>query len=103
MSNFSIKLDQNKIDNLKQTFKDDIKPNNNEYMDTFIQNDDVTISIYNSGKVVFQGKDAFFYASAYLDQKKARQAGSDEVGTGDVFGPVVICAAIVEEEDYPYI
>ena len=103
MSNFSIKLDEKKIAVLKETFRDYIKENKNEYVDTFIQKDDLTITIYKSGKVVFQGNDAFFYASAYLDNKKNPQAGSDEVGTGDVFGPVVVCAAIVEEKDFPYI
>ena len=103
MSTFSIKLDDKKINQLKETFKDHIKNNPNEYIDTFIQKDDITISIYKSKKVVFQGNDAFFYASAYIDNKKIRQAGSDEVGTGDVFGPVVICASIVEIEDYDYI
>ena len=103
MSTFSFKLDDAKIVQLKETFKEYIKPNPNEYIDTFIQKDDLTITIYKSGKVVFQGNDAFFYAQAYIDVKKARQAGSDEVGTGDAFGPVVVCAAIVEEEDYTYI
>ena len=103
MSNFSFKLDDEKILKLKETFKEYIKENKNEYIDTFIQKEDLTISIYKSKKVVFQGNDAFFYASAYLDNKKSRQAGSDEVGTGDVFGPVVVCAAIVEVEDYDYI
>lgn len=103
MSNFSFKLDENKIQQIKVTFKDFIKPNSNEYIDTFIQKDDLTISIYKSGKVVFQGNDAFFYASSYIETKKARQAGSDEVGTGDVFGPIVVCAAIIEEDDYPFI
>ena len=100
MSNISLKLDAEKIARLKQTFKDCIKNNPNEYIDTFIQRDDLTISIYKSGKVVFQGNDAFFYASAYLDKKLARQAGSDEVGTGDYFGPVCVCACIVEENEF---
>ena len=103
MSNFSFKLDEARIAKLKETFRDYIRDNRNEYVDTFIQKDDLTITIYKSGKVVFQGNDAFFYASAYLETKVSRQAGSDEVGTGDVFGPVVVCAAIVEEEDYPFI
>ncbi len=103
MSNFTIKLDKDKIAKLKDTFRNDIKPNANEYIDTFIQNDNVTISIYTSDKVVFQGNDAFFYASAYIDQKENPQAGSDEVGTGDYFGPVCVVAAIVEKDDYPYI
>ena len=103
MGNFSFKLDKEKIETLKDTFKEYIKPNSNEYIDTFIQKEDLTISIYKSDKVVFQGNDAFFYAQAYLNTKKNRQAGSDEVGTGDIFGPVVVCSAIVEEDDYPFI
>ncbi len=103
MGNFSVKLDDEKIAKLKNTFRDDIRNNPNEYIDTFIQRDDLTISIYKSKKVVFQGEDAFFYAEPFLIKKHIRQAGSDEVGTGDVFGPVVVCAAIVEEDDYDYI
>jgi len=103
MSNFSIKLEKDKINKLKELFKDDIKQSNNQYIDTFIQNDDITISIYTNDKVVFQGKDAFVYASGFIDKQENRQAGSDEVGTGDVFGPVVVCACIIEKEDYPYI
>lgn len=103
MGNFSFKLSDEKISALKNTFKEYIKPNSNEYIDTFIQKEDLTISIYTSKKVVFQGNDAFFYAQSYIDTKKTRQGGSDEVGTGDVFGPVVVCAAIVEIEDYPFI
>ena len=103
MATFSFKLDQEKIAKIKNTFNEYIRSNPNEYIDTFIQKDDLTISIYKTNKVVFQGNDAFFYASAYIDSKKTRQAGSDEVGTGDCFGPVVVCSAIVELEDYEYI
>ena len=103
MSTFSIRLSDENIARLKDTFREYIKPSPSEYIDTFIQKDDLTISVYGSNKVVFQGNDAFFYASAYLDVKQTRQAGSDEVGTGDCFGPVVVCASIVEVEDYDYI
>ena len=103
MATFSVKLTDEKIAILKDTFKEYIKKSPNEYIDTFIQKEDLTISIYTSNKVVFQGNDAFFYAQAYLESKQNRQAGSDEVGTGDAFGPVIVCAAIVEEDDYPYI
>lgn len=103
MASFSFKLSKEKIEILKNTFKDYIKPNKNDYIDTFIQKEDLTISIYKTGKVVFQGNDAFFYAQAYIDTNKFRHAGSDEVGTGDCFGPVVVCASIIEVEDYPFI
>lgn len=103
MATFSFKLDDEKILKLKNTFKEYIKTNPNEYIDTFIQKDDLSISIYKTKKVVFQGNDAFFYAQAYIDSKHIRHAGSDEVGTGDCFGPVVVCASIIEESDYEYI
>lgn len=72
------------------------------------------ITCYESGKTVFQGKDAALYASPFLNDEPDRkeikkasgnghdifpQAGSDEVGTGDYFGPVCVCATIVTEED----
>lgn len=71
------------------------------------------ITCYTSGKTVFQGKDAEVYASPFLSSKTETtkkkssgnghdifpQAGSDEVGTGDYFGPVCVCATIVTEED----
>ena len=103
MATFSFKLSKDKIARIKDTFCEYIKPNTNEYIDTFIQKDNLTISIYKTDKVVFQGNDAFFYAQAYIDVKNIRQAGSDEVGTGDCFGPVVVCGAIVEENDYDFI
>ena len=103
MGTFSFKLDKDKINKIKYTFKDYIKNNPNEYIDTFIQKDDLSISIYKTDKVVFQGNDAFFYAQSFIDTKKERQAGSDEVGTGDCFGPVVVCASIVEIDDYDFI
>ena len=99
MSNISLKLDDSKIDKLKQTFKEYIKPSNNEYIDTFIQKEGLTISIYSSKKVLFQGNDAFYYAEAFIDKKFNKQAGSDEVGTGDYFGPVCVCACILEENN----
>lgn len=63
-----------------------------------IKTQDCTITAYTSGKVVFQGKDV-----SWLEEEKTNQvfpqAGSDEVGTGDYFGPVVVAACIVENEE----
>ncbi len=65
------------------------------------------ITCYSSGKTVFQGKDAEVYASAFMKPVQTSvhaepvlpQAGSDEVGTGDYFGPVCVCACIVHDTD----
>ncbi|MFC7393702.1 ribonuclease HIII [Scopulibacillus cellulosilyticus] len=79
---------------------------------------DCTITAYKSGKVLFQGKSAELEASKwqagseafpaskkktvnrtvshkYLPPKNISQLtviGSDEVGTGDYFGPITVCA-----------
>lgn len=73
------------------------------------------ITCYTSGKTVFQGSDAEVYASPFqtasapsaeavalpgtVSHDTLPQAGSDEVGTGDYFGPVCVCATIVRPED----
>lgn len=101
MNTISLKLPKDKINKIKETFKDDIKPSKNEYIDTFISRESLTISIYTNDKVVFQGSDALFYAQDFIEKKVCRQAGSDEVGTGDFFGPVCVCACIVEEDQFP--
>ncbi|EZP76407.1 ribonuclease HIII [Parageobacillus genomosp. 1] len=70
-----------------------------------------TITAYRSGKVLFQGKEAEREAAKWMkqsDQKEtpvsqprlaaASAIGSDEVGTGDYFGPVVVTAAYVAKD-----
>lgn len=66
-----------------------------------IKMSDCTITAYESGKVVFQGEGAEFYAGVTPTTSPSQvfpQAGSDEVGTGDYFGPVVVCATYIEEQ-----
>ena len=58
------------------------------------------ITCYTSGKTVFQGPDAHIYAAPFQTADMILpQAGSDEVGTGDYFGPVCVCAAVITEND----
>lgn len=80
-----------------------------------IKTSECTITAYESLKVVFQGEGASFYADIYGESvsKTSKQAipkqtstkqsypqcGSDEVGTGDYFGPVVVCAVCIKETD----
>lgn len=81
--------------------------------------DDTVITMYTSGKVMFQGVSADVDASmwATLDGTQAQEnkkedvskyhlcssVGSDEVGTGDYFGPIVVTAAYVKREDVSYL
>ncbi len=63
--------------------------------------DGCSITCYNSGKTVFQGRDAELYAAPFRTGMTdiLPQAGSDEVGTGDFFGPVCVSAVYLRESD----
>lgn len=96
--------------------------NANEYIDFFANKGGTTITIYSSKKddvykVVFMGESSLdeariFDENASLNEVKvktapkkaswiclATQFGSDEVGTGDFFGPITVAAALVKESD----
>ncbi len=78
---------------------------------------DTVITLYTSNKVMFQGVSADVDATMWKemmgitdqpkeDFSKYRQCssvGSDEVGTGDYFGPIVVTAVFVPLEDISYL
>lgn len=85
------------------------------------QDEDTVITMYESGKVMFQGVsadvDAAMWGVALENTKEKKEAqkkidakyyncnsvGSDEVGTGDYFGPIVVTACYVTKEDIPFL
>ena len=85
------------------------------------QDGDTVITMYESGKIMFQGTTADVDSSMWLemdgqskkDSKEIKEKekkyyycssiGSDEVGTGDYFGPIVVTASYVKETDIPYL
>lgn len=91
---------------------------------------DTVVTLYNSGKAVFQGRDADLAADFWIetekinsgsakvsssDEKKEKKEferkiplrvssiGSDEVGTGDFFGPIVVSATYVAKENVDFL
>ncbi len=71
------------------------------------------VTVYASGKVMFQGKRAeetyFFWCEVFaivpIDKKAPKKTdfftpsiGSDESGVGDYFGPLTVCAVYVDEK-----
>jgi len=95
--------------------------------------EDTVITLYESGKVVFQGMSADVDANIWKEMEKkisgkdpdekisksgtekkefsyedrklysADTIGSDEVGTGDYFGPIVVTATYVSKENIPFL
>ena len=97
---------------------------------------DTVVTLYTSGKAVFQGKDADLASEYWIETEKinsgfvnftnsdnktktketlkqepidkrdfmnCNSCGSDEVGTGDYFGPIVVTASYVKKEDVSYL
>lgn len=100
--------------------------NNGEYIVFFAKLEGLIISIYSSKKeneykLMFMGYDPLKEAirwdkDAKINPKKEKttpkkaswiclenQIGSDEVGTGDLFGPICVAAALVKESDIQYL
>ena len=104
----TLKLSSSQEDQLFQTFYNN-KAKAPAYARWQLRCENCVITCYESGKTVFQGKDAEVYASPFMQEPSVPlqaeitdtgtlpQAGSDEVGTGDYFGPVCVCATIVDD------
>lgn len=121
-------------DNIKEKmiafYKDKLRPKTPPYAIFQAQEADTIITLYESGKVMFQGVSADIDANLWIDmerhlnhriidisgdkkkeQKKEDDSfyfymntiGSDEVGTGDFFGPIVVTAAYAKKEDISFL
>lgn len=90
---------------------------------------DTIVTLYESGKAMFQGVSADIEAGMwesigkdkenidyFIDREEVKEkkeettipidissVGSDEVGTGDYYGPIVVTASYVNKEDIPFL
>lgn len=115
MALISFKIDIETKDKIIDFYKDYQKENNGLYICFFAKTDDFVVTIYESKKgykVVFNGKNAEYEASIFSlvneeTPKKEKinaeyltfssQIGSDEVGFGDFFGPLVVVGVYFDE------
>lgn len=120
MGNVVHKLTQNEIQNLMSKIQFETS-NLPQGMKARTKHQNTTINIYNSGKVMFQGKSAETVAlqllpndasatptastkpstnvSSTIKYNSHNCIGSDEAGSGDYFGPLTVCAAYVSEKN----
>lgn len=114
--NIVIKVDEETKQKMIAYYKDKIRDKKIPYAIFQAQEEDTVITLYESGKAMFQGISADVDASmwAMLQDKKEEtnneedlyhitSIGSDEVGTGDYFGPVVVCATYVNIKDIKFL
>lgn len=103
MNYFTIKLSKLQIENLLGLCKSYLIKDENKYVLFHCVKDKCEIIAYQTGSVVIKGND--IYEKVRLIKEKLKivdyeAIGSDEVGTGDLFGPVVVCATIVRKKDF---
>ena len=118
----TIQVNQETRDKIINFYASIQKENKGQYILFFGQNKDLTITVYSSKKedsfkVFFIGELALSEAHRWDKDAKPtepkenkaptkacwevldNQIGSDEVGTGDFFGPICVCAAYVKASD----
>ena len=119
--NVVIKVNDEVKQKMIEYYKDKVRDKVIPYVVFQAQEEDTVITLYESGKCMFQGTSADVDAAMWgtiLDntkekkeeQKKADQkyyncsaVGSDEVGTGDYFGPIVVTACYVPKDEIPFL
>lgn len=117
--NIVIKVDDEVKKKMIEYYKDKTRDKKIPYVIFQAEEEDTVITMYESGKVMFQGKSADVDASMWeitlantnnQEKSKAEEkfyycnsVGSDEVGTGDYFGPIVVTASYVKIEDIDFI
>ncbi len=119
--NVVIRVDDDTKKEMIEYYKDKMRDKKIPYVVFQAQEEDTVITMYESGKVMFQGKSADIDASHWgieIEEKKqakedtrkkydkyyhSNSIGSDEVGTGDYFGPIVVTATYVTKDDIEFL
>lgn len=136
----TLKVSENTKQKMIEYFADKKRPKTPAYAVFQADEADTVVTLYESGKAVFQGVSADIDAAMWKEveknlnpgkkieetnsekkekkekkelspeqerfEKKVYQSnsiGSDEVGTGDYFGPIVVTAAYVAKENIPFL
>ena len=121
--NHVLQCDNQQIKKMISFYRDHQREINNDSVMFLAKTVFFSITIYNSNKVMFQGKDALeeynmwctmFKVTPVINEPSRSKnhkvldyyfhsIGSDEVGTGDFFGPVVVCAAYLTGQDVEFV
>lgn len=129
----SFKVSENTKNEMIEYFKDKKRSKTPPYAIFQADEEDTVVTLYESSKVVFQGvsadidaamwkqREKFLNPNSKIEEKNSENKkekkevfvdpkiynssaiGSDEVGTGDYFGPIVVTAAFVSKENINFL
>lgn len=110
LMNIVLKMSASDIARLVERFQPWAQPSANAYIQFLAKPKGCVITVYTSGKVMFQGGQAETYAAEFGYQKTAPVSvqqtniiGTDEVGNGSYFGGLAVVATYLSESDLPLI
>ncbi len=119
-------INKSQLEQIKKHYSSFQEENKGDYIEFFAKKEGTIIIVYSSKKkeeykLMFIGSDPLKEAllwdkNAKINDKKIKnkkekarwlylddQIGSDEVGTGDVFGPITVAASLIRKEDIPFL
>ena len=129
----AFKVSENTKNKMIKYFEDKKRLKTPQYAIFQADEEDTVVTLYESGKVVFQGLSADIDANMWKEMEKhlnpnakfdedkpkdkkdkkddfleskiyhTNSIGSDEVGTGDYFGPIVVTSAYVSKENISFL
>lgn len=112
MNTIVMKMGKDDLQNLIKVLTSQQVNNNNPYVTFVAKVKGVTVLVYTSGKVVFQGANAETIAEQFGYQSASQSTsdtvsgqnmpliGSDEVGNGSYFGGLAVVASFVTPDDH---
>ena len=119
--NIVLKVNKEVQDKMIKYYSDKKRDKEIPYVILQAEDNDTVITMYTSGKVMFQGTSADVDAMMWQEMmgvskeetEKRKEieskyynssaVGSDEVGTGDYFGPIVVTASFVKKDDIKFL
>ncbi|MBN2504128.1 MAG: ribonuclease HIII [Bacilli bacterium] len=126
--NYVFTASENQVATICEYYQDFLVPSDQDHIRFLFRSPNLTVTLYRSLKVMLQGKDAkdeyLMWAEMLgfspevaettsnentviqnvpVGYAKVASIGSDEVGTGDFFGPVIVTAAYVPLEKISYV
>ncbi|CAM12041.1 Ribonuclease HII family protein [Candidatus Phytoplasma australiense] len=117
MSHFTLKLNSDQFMVIQKYYQKELQTqSNSKTIAFFVKSDKNMITVYRNGTLLVQGSDAFskilflqkLLQTKPLNEKKNTKSyylesiGSDEVGTGDVFGPIIVCSVYIPPQNITF-
>jgi ribonuclease HIII len=106
MKHYTISVNDVELEKLNRVYQFHQVEDKNPYLLFHAEHNGIDILAYKTGKVLLQGKEVtheLVSIKKHLNREDYAAIGSDEVGTGDVFGPIVVCALYATTSDIEYL